>query len=123
LEVTESVAVDDSGAVVAALRALRSLGMSVAVDDFGTGYSALSRLRDFPVDTLKIDRSFVQGIQDASDDSPIVEAVVSMAHGLDLEVVAEGVETDGQRAFLERLGCDHGQGYLFSRPVEAEAIV
>jgi EAL domain-containing protein (putative c-di-GMP-specific phosphodiesterase class I) len=89
----------------------------LAIDDFGTGYSSLGTLRHFPVDTLKIDRSFVDGLGAESDDSVIVSGVIGLAHGLGLRVVAEGVETADQLARLHELGCDLGQGYYFSRPL------
>jgi EAL domain-containing protein (putative c-di-GMP-specific phosphodiesterase class I) len=96
--------------------------VKLAIDDFGTGYSALSRLQGFPFHTLKIDRSFVMGIESPNDDAPLVAAMIAMAHALKLQVVAEGVETTAQQFYLDEHGCDIGQGYLFSRPVEATAI-
>ncbi len=115
LEVTESVAVDDSGIAVHELGRLRARGLSVAIDDFGTGYSMLARLQDFPVDRLKLDRSFVAAI-DGTGRAPLVEAVVAMGRSLGLAVVAEGVETAVQRAVLTAMGCEHAQGWLFGRP-------
>lgn len=122
LEVTESMAVDQVSDTRPVFRALEALGVKLAIDDFGTGYSALSRLQGFPFHTLKIDRSFVQGIESATDEAPIVAAMIAMAHALKLGVVAEGVETPSQRAFLDRHGCDMAQGYLFSRPIEASEV-
>jgi diguanylate cyclase (GGDEF)-like protein/PAS domain S-box-containing protein len=119
LELTETVAVAQRAEV---LRDIRALGVRIAIDDFGTGYSMLSRLQDFPIDTLKIDRSFVNPITSLDSHSPIVAATVAMARGLDLGVVAEGVETEEQRLFLLRQGCGQLQGYLISRPVEPERI-
>ena len=122
LEVTESVAVDEVGDSREKLDGLRRLGVSVAIDDFGTGYSMLSRLRQFPLDTLKIDRSFVNEIVDADDEAPIVAATIAMAHSLGLRVVAEGVETEAQLSFLRSHGCDLAQGYLLGRPMPADAL-
>ncbi len=122
LEVTESMAIDQGNDTRPVFQDLEALGVKLAIDDFGTGYSALSRLRGFPFHTLKIDRSFVSEIEDASDEAPIVAAMIAMAHAMNLGVVAEGVETNAQRAYLDRHHCDIGQGYLFSRPVEATVV-
>jgi EAL domain-containing protein (putative c-di-GMP-specific phosphodiesterase class I) len=122
LELTESTAVEQQEEALSILREIRALGVRVAIDDFGTGYSMLSRLQDFPIDTLKIDRSFVSRITGLDADSPIVSASVAMARGLNLEVVADGVETEQQRLYLARQGCGQLQGYLISRPVEPERI-
>ena len=96
------------------------MGEQLAVEDFGTGYSSLSYLSQFPINTLKIDRLFVQGITSASDNAPIISAVINMGRSLMQRVIAEGVETREQLAFLQSRGCDEGQGYLFSRPVIAK---
>lgn len=122
LEVTESMAIDQVSDTRPVFRDLEALGVKLAIDDFGTGYSALSRLRGFPFHTLKIDRSFVSEIADASDEAPLVAAMIAMAHAMKLDVVAEGVETDAQRTYLGHHDCDIAQGYLFSRPVEAALI-
>jgi EAL domain-containing protein (putative c-di-GMP-specific phosphodiesterase class I) len=104
---------------VAVLKKLGELGARIAVDDFGTGYSSLAYLKQLPIDTLKIDRTFVRDIEADSDDAAIIQAIIAMAHGLDLRVTAEGVETAGQLAALRRLGCDEYQGYLLARPLPA----
>ncbi len=102
------------------LKKIKDMGITLSVDDFGTGYSSLSYLEQFPLDELKIDRSFVSVIQATRDDAPIVTAIIAMAHGLGLRVVAEGVETELQLAFLRDRACDEYQGYLFSKPVAAD---
>ena len=122
LEVTESVAVAETGDTRDALEGLRELGVSIAIDDFGTGYSMLSRLRQFPLDTLKVDRSFVNEIVTAEDEAPIVAATIAMAHSLGLQVVAEGVETEAQLSYLRRHRCDLAQGYLLGRPQSAADV-
>jgi diguanylate cyclase (GGDEF)-like protein len=121
LEVTEGVAVSTEDGAAQALQEIRELGVNLAIDDFGTGYSMLSRLQHFPVDRLKIDRSFVSEIDSATADAPIVAAMIAMARSLKIEVVAEGVETLEQQIYLRNHGCDQAQGYLFGRPVDAEA--
>jgi diguanylate cyclase (GGDEF)-like protein len=121
LEITESVLMDQSEAGIRTLRDLRGLGVRLVLDDFGTGYSSLSYLKHLPLDTIKIDRSFVAGIEGAADRS-IVDAVIGLAHGLGIGVVAEGIETQAQSDRLRDLGCDYGQGYLFSRPVPADRL-
>jgi EAL domain-containing protein (putative c-di-GMP-specific phosphodiesterase class I) len=105
---------------VSILENLRHLGVQIAVDDFGTGYSSLSYLKKFPVDALKIDQSFVRLIATTTDDTPLVTAVISLGKSLKLRVVAEGVETQDELAFLEAHGCEEAQGYYFSRPVPAD---
>ncbi len=121
LEITESVLMDQSEAGIRTLRRLRALGVRLVLDDFGTGYSSLSYLKHLPLDLIKIDRSFVAGIEENADRS-IVEAVVALAHGLGIGVVAEGIETKRQAERLLELGCDLGQGYLFSRPVAGRTV-
>ncbi len=119
LELTESAAVQQTEITTRALDRLRQLGVRIAIDDFGTGYSSLSQLRDLPADVLKMDRSFVRRLgQDAQEDS-MAAAIVSLAHGLGLPVVAEGIERERQRDVLASLGCDLGQGFLFGRPLPA----
>ncbi len=122
IEITEGVAMEDAEVTVANLLALRELKVGVSIDDFGTGYSSLSYLKRFPVTTLKIDRSFVTDVVTNSADAGIVRAVVAMAHGLKLNVIAEGVETKEQFAYLRESGCDALQGYWFSRPLTVDAV-
>jgi diguanylate cyclase (GGDEF)-like protein/PAS domain S-box-containing protein len=122
LEITETSLLSDVKGVMAALTDLRALGIRLAVDDFGTGYSSLTYLKRFPVEAIKIDRSFVSGLGNNADDTAIVDAVVRLGSALNLTVVAEGVETKAQAVALQALGCDRGQGYLFGRPVAASAV-
>jgi EAL domain-containing protein (putative c-di-GMP-specific phosphodiesterase class I) len=122
LEITESVAMEDAERTVTTLQELKGLGVRLAIDDFGTGYSSLSYLHRFPVDVLKIDRSFVDGLGRESEDTAIVRAVIGLAAALRLRVVAEGVETGEQAEALRSLGCELGQGYLYARPLPAEGI-
>lgn len=122
LEVTESVLMTDPEFARATLERLRKVVGRVHVDDFGTGYSSLAYLKRLPIDSLKIDRVFVQDLPDDAEDASIVRAVIGLAHSLGLDVIAEGIETAAQRRFLIEAGCDHGQGYLFSRPVPAEQV-
>jgi EAL domain-containing protein (putative c-di-GMP-specific phosphodiesterase class I) len=123
LEVTETVAVTDAVRVRDMLQEVRALGVRVSLDDFGTGYCSLSYLQQFPVDTLKIDRSFVSRIDDRGNgEGEIVRLIVSLARTLGIEVVAEGIETEAQVEYLARLGCGFAQGFYFSRPLEAEEI-
>jgi diguanylate cyclase (GGDEF)-like protein/PAS domain S-box-containing protein len=123
LEITESLLMKDTEGTVRTLEALKALGVRIAVDDFGTGYSSLSYLKRFPVDILKIDRSFVEGITADSGDATLAEAVVQLGRTLRLQTVAEGIETADQWSTLRALGCEYGQGYLFARPVAAAEIV
>ena len=122
LEITESVVMQDAPATLAKLRELKALGIKLAIDDFGTGYSSLGYLKRFPVDTLKIDRSFVKGLSHEGGDGAIVRAVVTVAKSLNMDVTAEGIETDQQRVELKMLGCDQGQGFLFARPATPEHL-
>jgi diguanylate cyclase (GGDEF)-like protein/PAS domain S-box-containing protein len=122
LEITETVVMHDAASTLAKLQALKELGIRIAIDDFGTGYSSLSYLRRFPVDTLKIDRSFVSGVGADTEDLAIVRAVVQVARSLNLSVTAEGIETAKQLAQLHSLGCDRGQGDYFAKPLPAEAM-
>ncbi|MGI4744711.1 MAG: putative bifunctional diguanylate cyclase/phosphodiesterase [Janthinobacterium lividum] len=122
LEITESVLMQDAKAGAAILRELKTLGVQIALDDFETGYSSLSYLRQFPIDILKIDKSFVQDIDGGNDDGIIVSAVIGMGNSLKKRVVAEGIENAAQLDFLHGLSCEEGQGYLFSRPVPPDAF-
>ena len=121
LELTESLSMEDPESTFGILSTLKDMGVGLAIDDFGTGYSNLNYLKRFPVDRLKLDRSFVQDITSDPDDLAIARAVIAMAHSLRLSIIAEGVETEGQLALLAQNGCDEVQGYLFSRPVDAAA--
>jgi diguanylate cyclase (GGDEF)-like protein/PAS domain S-box-containing protein len=122
LEITESLLMLDTDATVATLHQLKDLGVRLAIDDFGTGYSSLSYLRRFPVDIIKIDRSFVDGLTTGTTDSALTEAVVQLGRSLRLQTIAEGIETVEQSARLTELGCDFGQGFLFAKPVQASDI-
>jgi diguanylate cyclase len=123
LEITESLVMQDIQASIAKLGEARGLGLGVAIDDFGTGYSSLAYLARLPVETLKIDRTFVKSMCEDVTTRTLVETIVSLAHALRLKVVAEGVETEEQAALLRELHCDQMQGYLFSRPLPAEDLV
>lgn len=119
LEITETVLLDGNSAVVEVLGRLRDLGVRIAVDDFGTGYSSLDYLRTLPVDVVKIDRSFVSDIGSDTARRAIVQAVTDLGHALGLTIVAEGIEREDEAQMVRALGCDLGQGFLFSRPVPA----
>ena len=122
LEVTEGVLVAETEASSQTLADLKALGLRIVLDDFGTGYSSLAYLRRFPIDGLKIDRRFIAAMDTSTEDRTIVEAIVKMAAGLQIDVVAEGVETLEQADELARLGCVHAQGYYFARPMPAPAV-
>ena len=121
LEITESAIMDDPESASQMLDRSAHLGVQVGLDDFGTGYSSLSYLHRFPIDTLKIDRSFVCQMDDAEKNRQIVQSIVGLAHNLSMDVVAEGVETADQERQLTALGCEYGQGYFYSRPVDSVA--
>ena len=120
LEITESVVMENVDTATDMLRQLRGLGVKLAIDDFGTGYSSLSYLHRFPIDTLKIDRSFVTRMSENNENTEIVRTIVVLAQNLGMDVVAEGVETNEQLVLLQKLGCENGQGYFFSKPVNAD---
>jgi EAL domain-containing protein (putative c-di-GMP-specific phosphodiesterase class I) len=119
-EVTESVSIHGEEKAVTWLETLKEMGVRLSIDDFGTGYSSLSYLKRLPIDTIKIDQSFIRDITTDPDDAAIITAIIRMAHSLRLNVVAEGVETADQLAFLRRQNCNQVQGYYFSKPVPAE---
>jgi len=123
LEITESTIMQDDALTTQTLRDLKAMGVGLALDDFGTGYSSLSYLRRFTIDRVKIDRSFVAELPENAGDGALTSAIIAMAHGLQLDVVAEGVETEAQARFLELRGCDELQGYLFGRPCAPEQFV
>jgi EAL domain-containing protein (putative c-di-GMP-specific phosphodiesterase class I) len=122
LELTETTLMHDVEATVIRLKLLKALGVSLAIDDFGTGYSSLAYLRQFPIDVLKIDQSFVSGVDKTKESAAIVHTLVQLGKVLDLETVAEGIETHDQRTFLQAEGVKIGQGYLFALPLEADAV-
>ena len=122
IEITESTAMFDPSLTADILGELKDLGISVAIDDFGIGHSSLNYLKRFPIDALKIDRTFVQDITRGGSDGAIVSAVIAMAKALNIRVIAEGVETDEQLMFLREHGCYEAQGYLFSRPMAADTL-
>jgi EAL domain-containing protein (putative c-di-GMP-specific phosphodiesterase class I) len=122
MEITETAVMENAESSVKTLAQLKELGLSVAVDDFGIGYSSLAYLKRFPVDRLKIDQTFVRGIAEGSDDAAIVNAITMLAHSLDIEVVAEGVETEQQLGFVNGSRCDEVQGYLFSHAVYPDEV-
>jgi EAL domain-containing protein (putative c-di-GMP-specific phosphodiesterase class I) len=119
LELTESTIMHDTETMVARLRSLKALGLRLAIDDFGTGYSSLSHLKRLPIDTLKIDRSFVHDIPNDRDDAAIATTIIAMTQALNLKVIAEGVESESQELFLRQQGCHEIQGYLYSQPISA----
>ncbi|HVF67493.1 MAG TPA: EAL domain-containing protein, partial [Pyrinomonadaceae bacterium] len=123
LEITESMVMENIDTAIGMLTQLRNLGVGLSIDDFGTGYSSLSYLHRFPIDTLKIDRSFVTQMTDNTENAEIVRTIVTLARSLDMNVIAEGVETRAQLTQLRDLGCDFGQGYLFSKAVSAPAAL
>ncbi|WP_071190156.1 GGDEF domain-containing response regulator [Trichormus sp. NMC-1] len=122
LEITESTLMNNTQTIISSLEAFRAAGIQISLDDFGTGYSSLSYLHGLPIDTVKIDRSFVSRIQKNERNLGILQAIITLAHTLDLDIVAEGIETAAQRDKLRSLGCNYGQGYLFSTPMPASQV-
>jgi EAL domain-containing protein (putative c-di-GMP-specific phosphodiesterase class I) len=122
LEITESMAMEEPDALIKLLDQITETGVSIAIDDFGTGFSSLSHLQKLSVDRLKIDRAFVTEITDSSRGSSIAEMIIQLGRNLELEVIAEGVEDERQAAILAQLGCPLGQGYLFAKPMNADAL-
>lgn len=122
LEITESTLMDNVESAILTMRAIKNMGVSIAIDDFGTGYSSLSYLKRFPIDVLKVDRSFVMDIPSDLNDMEITAAVIAMAHKLHLKVVAEGIETLEQMEFLKANQCEYGQGYLISAPIPGSEL-
>jgi EAL domain-containing protein (putative c-di-GMP-specific phosphodiesterase class I) len=122
LEVTESSLMEDAAAALRVVNELKALGVRIAIDDFGTGYSSLTYLKSFPVDLLKVDRSFVSGLGVNADDTAIVRSVIELAHAFGIDAVAEGIETPQQLVALKGLGCHYGQGYLWSPGRSAAAL-
>jgi diguanylate cyclase (GGDEF)-like protein/PAS domain S-box-containing protein len=123
LEITEGTLVHDTGQFIQTLHALKAIGVKLAIDDFGTGYSSMAYLKDFPVDRLKIDKAFVGNLETEPTNIAILKAIIALGHSLDLKVVAEGVETAYQQAFLHGIGCDELQGYVFSKPLPADVFM
>ena len=122
LELTESTAMHDAENAVLTFQQLKAMGFSLSIDDFGTGYSSLAYLKRFPIDTIKIDRAFVKDLASESEHAAIAIAIIAMAHGLKLRVLAEGVETQAQLDILRDQGCDAIQGYFFSHPLPAARV-
>ena len=122
IEVTEGSLIADVASATRVLESLSALGITIAVDDFGTGYSSLSHLRCFPVDVIKVDKAFVDGVCNSDEESTLVRSILAIGAEFGLQVVAEGIESEAQDRELRRLGCDYGQGYLYTCPVPAERI-
>jgi EAL domain-containing protein (putative c-di-GMP-specific phosphodiesterase class I) len=120
LEITESMVMHNPALIISMLSKIKSMGVRLAIDDFGTGYSSLAKIQRFPVDTLKIDRSFIRNIPEDAEDKAVTEAIIAMGKSLSLTVVAEGVETEDQMNFLKEHACDEMQGYYFSKPIGPE---
>lgn len=120
IEITETALIEYEDTVMTAINGLKDLGIKIALDDFGTGYSSLNYVRQFPIDTIKIDRSYIKNISVSKSDEVIIQSIIFMAKGLNMNIVAEGVETLGQLSFLRKEQCNEIQGYLFSKPVEEE---
>ena len=123
IEITESLLMEDTNNTIGLLNKLKAWGLHISIDDFGTGYCSLGYLRKFPIDTLKIDRSFVKDIMKEPDDAAITKAIIALGHSLRINLTAEGIENNDQLHFLRQLGCHEGQGYFFSKPVDSEEIL
>ena len=123
IEITESFAMNNIEYVIHILNELKKMGMSIAVDDFGTGYSSINYLKSLPIDSLKIDKSFIEDIESSNAQREIIRALISLSHGIDLKVTAEGVETIEQMEFLQEHNCDKLQGFLFAKPVPPEKLI
>ena len=123
LELTEGMVIQNVERGVKMLNALKGMGVRLAIDDFGTGYSSLGQLKTLPIDTLKVDRSFIRDIQTSAEDEAVTQAIIAIGKTLSLTVVAEGVETQEQEAFLRTHDCDQAQGFLFSKPIRADEFV
>ncbi|MDF2208159.1 putative bifunctional diguanylate cyclase/phosphodiesterase [Limnospira platensis] len=122
LEITESAIMDDVDEAIALLEQLKSLGIKLSMDDFGTGYSSLSYLHRFPIDTLKVDQSFVRRMDDSQQNTEIVKTIIMLGHNLNMDIVAEGIEAEGNVQTLKNLNCEYGQGYFFSKPLPVTAL-
>lgn len=120
LEITETTLMENPERTIKILNQLYGLGLHLAIDDFGTGYSSLSALQQFPINTLKIDRSFVRNLVNNPDDATLVDTIIQMGRNLDMDVVAEGVEDESQLIFLQKLGCTYAQGLLFGDPMSSD---
>jgi EAL domain-containing protein (putative c-di-GMP-specific phosphodiesterase class I) len=123
LEITESFMVSDISAAIATLTELRELGIQIAIDDFGTGYSSLSSLKNLPIQTLKIDKSFLDDLSLTNKNQVILQSIIELGHRLKLQIIAEGIENEGQLKILKTMNCDCGQGYFLSRPLHLEALI
>ena len=122
LEITESGIMNNLQESIGIMKALRGLGLSLSIDDFGTGNSSLNYLKRFPVQKLKIDQSFIRDLETNQEDKDITEVIITLGHTLNLKIIAEGIETENHVAFLKSKGCDFGQGYYWSKPVDAETF-
>jgi EAL domain-containing protein (putative c-di-GMP-specific phosphodiesterase class I) len=122
LEITESILIDDFEAVTTKLTRIRNFGVSISLDDFGTGYSSLSYLKKFPIDTLKVDKSFIDTVLDDASTRIITESILNMSHAMGFETIAEGVENEKQFNYLTEAGCDVIQGFYLGKPIPAEKI-
>jgi len=122
LEITERGLMRDASRIIPTIRALKEIGVRISIDDFGTGHASLTELKQLPTDTLKLDRAFIRDLTSDVSDAAMTSAIIAMAQNLDLETIAEGVETQEQAEFLQSKKCFHMQGFLFSRPVPAEAF-